>query len=92
MKKKSKSFIYLMLLITITSIYFVAVVSDYLLHLTIYSNVRDSQKIITKKKQTEDRPLFKKAKEDGYSPIMLPFYTQINLKFIMRLQKKKLYL
>ena len=50
-----------MLLITVTSVYLIAVVADYFLHLSIYSNVRESQKIITKKKQTEDRPLFKKA-------------------------------
>jgi len=89
MEKKSKSFIFLMVLITITSIYFIAVVSDYFLHLTIYSNVRDSQKIITKKKQTEDRPLFKKAKEDGYSPIMLPFLFSDKPQIYEAITKKK---
>ena len=89
MDKKSKSFFYLMLLITITSIYLIAVVADYFLHLSIYSNVRESQKIITKKKQTEDRPLFKKAKEDGYSPIMLPYLFSDNAEIYESITKKK---
>ena len=89
MEKKSKPFFYLMLLITITSIYFIAIVADYFLHLSIYSNVRESQKIITKKKQTEDRPLFKKAKEDGYSPIMLPYLFSDNTEIYEAITKKK---
>ena len=89
MEKKSKPFFYLMLLITITSIYLIAVVADYFLHLSIYSNVRESQKIITKKKQTEDRPLFKKAKEDGYSPIMLPYLFSDNAEIYEAITKKK---
>lgn len=89
MKKKSNIFKYLMLLITVTSIYFILVVGDYILHLSIYSNVRESQKIITKKKQTEDRVLFKKAKDNDYSPIMLPYLYSDNSKIYKQIIKNK---
>jgi hypothetical protein len=50
---------------------------------------RESQKIITKKKQTEDLPLFKKAKEDGYSPIMLPYLFSDIAEIYEAITKKK---
>ncbi len=90
MEKKRYIFKYLLLFITVISIYVISVVGDYLLHLSNYSNVREAQKIITKKKQTEDRILFKKAKEDGYHPIMLPYLYSDSPEIYRQITKNKI--